>query len=73
MPASLYVGGMESNTFLYRCPITGHEVQGLVPGNTGSTDDTRSAKAAALRNAEPPNSDGGILFGSYEKRESRLV
>ena len=35
--------------------------------------DGRSAKAAALRNAEPPNPDAGILFGSCEKGESRLM
>jgi hypothetical protein len=33
-----YVGCVKSYTFLYRCPITGHRVQGLVPGN--ATDET---------------------------------
>ena len=35
----LYVGCMESYTFLYRCPTTGHKVQGLVRGDAHSTDE----------------------------------
>jgi len=37
--AVLYARGMESYTFLYRCPTTGYKVQGLVRGNGRSTDD----------------------------------
>jgi hypothetical protein len=36
----LYAGYMDSYTFLYRCPITSHRVQGLVRGGTRSTEDT---------------------------------
>jgi hypothetical protein len=40
LPAVLYVGRMDNYAFLYRCPTTGHKVQGLVRGNARSTDDT---------------------------------
>jgi hypothetical protein len=36
----LYVGAMESHTFLYRCPTTGHKVQGLLHGRARCADDT---------------------------------
>jgi len=36
----LYVGCMDSFAFLYRCPITGHKVQGLARHNARSTDDS---------------------------------
>jgi hypothetical protein len=39
LPAALYVGGMKSYTFLYRCPTTGHRVQGLVRANAHPTDE----------------------------------
>jgi len=30
LPALLYESGMTNYTFLYRCPTTGHKVQGIV-------------------------------------------
>jgi hypothetical protein len=41
----LYVGEMESYTFLYRCPATGHKVQGLARGKPHSTDETATYEA----------------------------
>ncbi len=40
MRAILYVGGMGVHGFVYRCPTTGHKVQGFVQNNPSALDDT---------------------------------
>jgi hypothetical protein len=40
LPPALYVGDMDTYTFLYRCPTTGYKVQGLVADKAPSTRDT---------------------------------
>jgi hypothetical protein len=40
LPPVLYVGGMDTYTFQYRCPATGYKVQGLIPGRVFLTGDT---------------------------------
>jgi len=65
----LYVGGMERNTFLYRCPTTGHKVQGLVPANARSTDDAgyESITCLACNGVHLVNPRSGRVLGAAAK------
>jgi len=58
---------MDTYTFLYRCPTTGHKVQGLVRGNARSTDETatyESVTCLACNDVHLVNPGSGRVLGA---------
>jgi len=57
---------MDSYTFLYRCPSTGHKVQGLVPGNARSADDAayEAVTCLACNGVHLVNARSGRVLGA---------
>jgi hypothetical protein len=60
----LYVGRMD--TFLYRCPKTGHKVQGLVRANARSADYTvyETVMCLACNGVHLVNPSSGRVLGA---------
>jgi hypothetical protein len=58
---------MDSHAFLYRCPTTGHKVQGLVRGASRSTDDAvtyETVRCLACNGLHLVNPNSGRVLGA---------
>jgi len=74
--AVLYLDGMDNYAFLYRCPTTGHKVQGFVRGNAGSTDGTATYETVtclACKGVHLVNPNSGRVLGADPVSDQRFA
>jgi hypothetical protein len=69
-----YVDGMDNYAFLSRCPTTGHKVQGLVRGNTRSTDGAyETVTCLACKGVHLVNPNSGRVLGADPFSDQRFA